>query len=298
MTNRETKQIIHQTPNQGNLQRYNWLHKKTQAKTLLSDSLLPIHYNKIIQHTMVIILVLSVLIVANTPTSYAGNNISTKEYNINPKKKIETVIGAGLLNRIHIDFATIMEVVGDESRYSIHWSGDYRNLFIFPKVEVGETIEVSFIMSGGVAQDVIFTVGDCDSKSIILRNKDKASTKYKNLNSQKTLSILDHELKYEINKMLRAMFIGDKDKYYVIDTKRIIAKNNKLLIKQEKAYRYKSLTGAVLSVKNKSTNIIRIEQSDIQHIFHNPIAVNIKQRIIQPKALAQILVVTKDSEEE
>ncbi|MEM6338605.1 MAG: type-F conjugative transfer system secretin TraK [Pseudomonadota bacterium] len=266
-------------------------HRYKQTQTVsMSRVLLHIKTNILLN---IIAIIMSCIITSFSTSSFANEfrDTSSQTYQINPKKKIATVIGAGLLNRIHIDFATIMEVVGDESKYSIHWSGDYRNLFIFPKVEAGETIEISFIMSGGIAQDFIFTVGDCPSRSIILQGAD--FTQKANSNSAKPSAIASREIQSEINQMLRAMRVGTKDKYYVRDTKRNISKTPKLLIKQTKSYRYKNLSGAVLLVQNRSKKPVKIEQADIQRIFHNGVAVYMNQRMILPKKSLQILVVTQ-----
>ena len=89
---------------------------------------------------------------------------ASTEFTYSGDKKIETVIAANELNRIGVVGGEIIEVIGDENKYALYWSGDWRNLFIKPKVEVGEIIELSLIMPQGGAQDIRFTVslfGDC-----------------------------------------------------------------------------------------------------------------------------------------
>ena len=76
------------------------------------------------------------------------------EFKYSGDKKIETVIAANELNRIFVSGGEIIEVIGDENKYALYWSGDWRNLFIKPKVEVGEIIELSLIMPQGGAQAV------------------------------------------------------------------------------------------------------------------------------------------------
>ena len=70
------------------------------------------------------------LIITFTCFSYAYANT---EFTFNPKNRIETVIGANELNRIGVVGGEIIEVIGDENKYALYWSGDWRNLFIKPK---------------------------------------------------------------------------------------------------------------------------------------------------------------------
>ncbi len=61
------------------------------------------------------------------------------QFNYSRNTKIEASIATNTLNRIGVVGGEIIEVIGDENKYAIYWSGDWRNLFIKPKVEVGET---------------------------------------------------------------------------------------------------------------------------------------------------------------
>ena len=239
---------------------------------------------------------LILILVAPATNCFASDGVAG-EYFVNPRKKIEAVIAAGELNRIAIFRGEITEIIGDESKYSIHWSSDYRNLFIYPKVDVGENIELSLIMSGGIAQDIRFTVGDCTSRTIFLSNLGRddfigaAST-----TSHKYSEIPSLQLKSEIDNMMRSMLLEVKGKYYVLDIKRTLSKNKDLYISQEKAYRYKNLSGAVLSVQNRIKENLAIKESDILGYFNNVVAINIGQRLLPAKAKMQILVITQEAD--
>jgi len=74
--------------------------------------------------------------------------MSSTEFSFSPTKTIQTAIAYGQINRIQVRNGEIMEVIGDENQYQIYWSGDYRNLFIAPKLEVGKTIELSLVLAG------------------------------------------------------------------------------------------------------------------------------------------------------
>ena len=218
-----------------------------------------------------------------------------REYFINPKEKIETVIGAGELNRIYIDSAEITEVAGDESKYTLHWSGDRRNIFIFPKVEAGETIEISLIMPGGIAQDIRFTVGDCSARRIFIYNdRNKYLINSGNINNEIYSTITGYRLKNEIDAMMRSMLSFEKGKYYILDIRRILSVTKELSIRQEKAYRYKNLSGAILSVKNKTDKIVALEEKNITDLFNNVTAINLPQKLLSPKSQTQILVITEE----
>lgn len=153
----------------------------------------------------------------------------------------------------------IIEVVGDENKYAIYWSGDWHNLFIKPKVEVGETISLSLIMPGGFAQDIRFTVLDMASQTILLNLHNKGIRS--SLTTSKILPYFDQKLKSEMVLMIRAMIEGVQGKYYVVEAERILRKTKQQLLKQIRWYRYGDLIGAVLLVKNLSSKPLLLVES-------------------------------------
>lgn len=229
----------------------------------------------------------NLLLIFFTYQAYAST-----EFTYSGDQKIETVIASNELNRIGVVGGEIIEVIGDENKYALYWSGDWRNLFIKPKVEVGETIELSLIMPSGMAQDIRFTVGDMAAQTIFI-----------NLGSEPRSSLLgkgftplaDYQLKLEIASMMRAMIEGVKGKYYVIGSKRILYRAKQRLITQEKAYRYKDLSGAVLSVKNLTSKSLTLLESDFKNLFKNPIAINLGSSLIKNGTSAQVFIITKES---
>ena len=219
------------------------------------------------------------------------------EFTFNPKNRIETVIGANELNRIFISGGEIIEVIGDENKYALYWSGDWRNLFIKPKVEVGEIIELSLIMPQGGAQDIRFTVGDTSAQTIFIN----LGSEIKSSLPGKGFTILANpQLKSEITSMMRAMIEGEKGKYYVTGLKRTLKQNKQQLVTQNAVYRYRNLSGAVLSVKNLTAKPLELLETDFSNLFKNTVAINLgsysgqKLNVIKPRATMQVFIITRE----
>ena len=226
--------------------------------------------------------------------SYAYANT---EFTFNPKNRIETVIGANELNRIGVVGGEIIEVIGDENKYALYWSGDWRNLFIKPKAEVGETIELSLIMPHGGAQDMRFTVGDTSAQTIFINLGSELKS---SLPINDVTILANTQLKSEIASMMRAMIEGEKSKYYVVGSKRTLQKTKERLVTQNVAYRYRNLSGAVLSVKNLTSKPLELLELDFSNLFKNTVAVNLgsysgqKLNVIKPRATMQVFIITRE----
>lgn len=214
------------------------------------------------------------------------------EFMYAPNKKIATVIGANELNRIYLVGGEVLEVIGEESKYSLYWSGDWRNLFIHPKVEVGEDIEISLITQKEGAQDIRFTVGDNTAKTIFINLNKKHESKPVNTRSY---HLTAPELRQEIGKMMRAMIDGEtgSGKYYVRDLKRKLKAKKSLVINQDKSYRYGNLSGAVLKAKNLTFKPLDLTEADFKGIFQDTIAINLSSPIISPKGEVRVFIIAK-----
>ncbi len=226
--------------------------------------------------------------------SYAYANT---EFTFNPKNRIETVIGANELNRIGVVGGEIIEVIGDENKYALYWSGDWRNLFIKPKAEVGETIELSLIMPHGGAQDMRFTVGDTSAQTIFIN---LGSELKPTSHAKGFIPLVNEPLKSEIASMMRAMIEGEKSKYYVTSSKRTLQKTKERLVTQNVAYRYRNLCGAVLSVKNLTSKPLELLELDFTNLFKNTLAINLGSyngnalNVIKPRATMQVFIITRE----
>lgn len=217
---------------------------------------------------------------ASTEFKYSGN------------KKIETIIAANELNRIFVSGGEIIEVIGDENKYSLYWSGDWRNLFIKPKVEVGETIELSLIMPQGGAQDIRFTVGDTAAQTIFINLGSEIKS---SLSCNGVTKLANKQLKSEISAMMRAMIENEKGKYYVTNVKRTLKQSKQRHITQQLSYRYRDLSGGVLSVKNFTSKSIDLLESDFSNLFKNTVAINLESCVIKPQATIRVFIITREA---
>jgi hypothetical protein len=223
------------------------------------------------------------------------------EFSFNPKKRIEAGIAANELNRIGVIGGEVIEVIGDENKYSLYWSGDFRNLFIKPKVEVGEIIELSLILPQGGAQDIRFTVGDMLGRTIFINLGSKDDFR---LTEKSIKPLANKELKSEIAGMMRAMINGEgcSCRYYVQELKRTIKKSKTVQITQEASYRYRNLSGAVLLIKNLTSKPLNLDEADFSNIFKNTVAINLgggnsqTMRVIKPRGAARVFIITKEGE--
>jgi hypothetical protein len=217
---------------------------------------------------------------------------ASTEFKYSVDKKIETVIAVNELNRIGVTGSEIIEVIGDENKYALYWSGDWRNLFVKPKVEVGETIELSLIMPGGQVQDIRFTVGDTAAQTIFIN---LASELKSSLPAKGVTKLANKQLKSEIAAMMRAMIESEKGKYYVTNVKRPLTQSKHRLITQNVSYRYRDLSGAVLSVKNLTSKPLDLLEPDFSNLFKNTLAINLESCVIKPQATIRVFIITREA---
>jgi len=233
------------------------------------------------------------LLIIEVCTAYSV--YASTEFKYSGDKKIETVIGANELNRIGIIGGEIIEIIGDENKYALYWSGDWRNLFIKPKVEVGEIIELSLIMPQGEVQDMRFTVGDTTSQTIFINLGNMVRAISSSPVSGCFHPLSDPKLKSEIASMMRAMIEGEKGKYYVMSVKRILKQNKQQLVTQNGAYRYRDLSGALLEVKNLTSKSLDLLELDFKNLFKSTVAINLKSCVIRPRATMQVFIITRET---
>jgi len=217
---------------------------------------------------------------------------ASTEFKYSGDKKIETVIAANELNRIGVVGGEIIEVIGDENKYALYWSGDWRNLFIKPKAEVGEIIELSLIMPQGGAQDIRFTVGDTAAQTIFIN---LGSEPRSSLSGKGFTPLANPQLKPAIAAMMRAMIEGEKGKYYVVGSKRTLQQTKEQLISQNVSYRYRDLSGAVLLVKNLTSKSLDLLESDFKNLFKSTVAINLGSCVIKPRATVQVFIITRET---
>ena len=231
------------------------------------------------------------LLVTCLGVCYAATTFASHEYKFSPRRQIDAVIATGTVNRIQINGGALIEVVGDESKYALYWSSDHRNIFITPKIVVGETLEMSLIFAGGQAQDLRLTVGDGGAATIFINMNNSALA-----SDNVKWTVTDKTQLAEVASMLRSMIADTKDKYYVLPIKREFKKNykhSKLKITQSKAYRYKDLNGAVLMIENSGFKPILLSNEDFKDVFKNTLAINVEAETIKPRAKGRVFIITR-----
>lgn len=197
---------------------------------------------------------------------------------------LTAIIAGNEVNRLGVRSGELLEVIGDESKYELYWSGDNRNLFIKPKVEIGENLSISLIFADGWVQDLRLTVGDIVAQTILFE-------------SDQLTGIRRQALMLEINAMMRSMNQGIKGKYYVMEQQRTIVKNKQRVITQQQAYRYEKLSGAILSVKNLTDQLVKLQEQDFNDLFQGTIAISLTSQWLEPRGKAQILIITREADD-
>jgi hypothetical protein len=113
----------------------------------------------------------SLLVLAVIILGQSVNASSAKIYNYKPHNRISTCIGFKSQNRINFGSYGIKEIIGDESLYQLLHDSMGNNIFILPKVSVGETIEITIVSNGNKVQDLSLKVIDDFGQTIIIYDR-------------------------------------------------------------------------------------------------------------------------------
>ena len=207
-------------------------------------------------------------------------------FKLNSQSRIKTQISKSGLNRITMLPHRITQVTGDESKYKLKFDEDGSNIYIMPTGKIGETIELSIKSSTNLVQDMLLEVADIAGRSIYLQQDNSTEKSGKLINA-------------EIKSMLRSMRSGEKGKYYVQASNRIIASKLGLDIRQVQTYRWAGLVGAVIEIENKSKVKVNISEQDIAALYQQVRAVSIDGIFssIAGKSKIRAYVITLDKEE-
>jgi len=208
-------------------------------------------------------------------------------FKLNSQNRIKTQISKSGLNRITMLPHRITQVTGDESKYKLKFDEDGSNIYIMPTGKIGETIELSIKSSTNLVQDMLLEVADIAGRSIYLQQDNATAVEGKLINA-------------EIKSMLRSMRSGEKGKYYVQASNRIIANKLGLYIRQVQTYRWEGLVGAVIEIENKSKLPVNISEQDIASLYQKVRAVSIDgiYPSIGAKSKVRAYVITVDKEED
>lgn len=178
-------------------------------------------------------------------------------------------------NRISFGNTSIAQIVGDESQYNIILDKKNKNIFLTPKVEIGESLELSIIDLSGHVVDLELTVKAIESQLIKINPR--------NIVAQNTDT--------EPLQMMRAMLSNKGDKYFVTEMQRNLGTINGLDILQIKSYKYGQWVGAELLVTNSLKKPVILTESDFSSLFAS-VAINIQKLLLSPKAKARVIIIT------
>lgn len=186
-------------------------------------------------------LILSIAVIILTTNAA----LAEQTYCYKQGSRIKAVISKDHLNRIWFSGKSIIEVIGDSTKYKILQDAAYKNLFIIPLAAIGEDIEMSVIEAGGRTIDLSLRVTNSEGQIIFIEEK-------KNCYSKSTD-------KGEIARLMRYMHSGKPDKYIVDTSKRQIhaLESQGLKIRQDMSYRYGPYVGAKLTITNISSDIFK-----------------------------------------
>lgn len=232
------------------------------------------------------ILTIYVCTILMSSTSFAEQTYCLKQ-----GSRIKAVISKDHLNRIWFSGKSIIEVIGDSTKYKILQDAVGKNLFITPLAAIGEDIEMSVIDAGGRTIDLSLRVAGSTGQIIFI--EEKKNCYEKNTDNQ------------EIARLMRYMHSGKPDKYIVDASKREIhaLESQGLKIRQDMSYRYGPYVGAKLTITNISSGIFKkgkdIELTDcmLNQIFEGEhVMIRKNCSILRPSRNCCVLMALKEVE--
>ncbi len=232
------------------------------------------------------ILTIYVCTILMSSTSFAEQTYCLKQ-----GSKIKAVISKDHLNRIWFSGKSIIEVIGDSTKYKILQDAVGQNLFITPLAAIGEDIEMSVIDSGGRTIDLSLRVAGTTGQIIFIEEKKDCYPK--------------SEANQEVIRLMRYMHSRKPDKYIIDTQQRDIhtLESQGLKIRQDMSYRYGPYVGAKLTITNISSGIFKkgkdIELTDclLNQIFEGEHAMIRKNcSILHPGRNCRVLIALKEVE--
>lgn len=221
---------------------------------------------------LAIIFTMVVAFTAYMPVSFAGELITAP-------------ISKGGINRISAFPYHIKEIIGDKSKYEFLSSGDGSNIFIVPKVKLGDQLELAVITSNGSIYDLLLEVQKDSAPTIHLKALKENHSRYLSYNKTDE----------QVLKMISHMSSGNYGNYHVQNTHRNIANNLGLRIRQTQVWRFDNLIGAVINIRNLSRNTKSLKENDFKSLFKQTKAISIiGGNILSSWTSSKLLVVAED----
>lgn len=165
------------------------------------------------------------------------------------------------LNRINMMPYAISQIVGNGAKYEVKIDNDSKSFYIKPLCEIGETIELSIKTLNNNFFDIELKVVEGNGRTIYLCNSEIEEERDK---------IIGEEAKLMVNAMKK----GEVGKYYVKDVEKYFPNELNLEIRQVKSYKYDNIHGAILLVRNQSSDTISLKERYFAELFENSVAVS------------------------
>lgn len=266
---------------------------------------------KIIKIIAMIVMLLIVLIARTT--------FAAQEFEYIPGNKIKAKISSSNINRIEFGKIGIAQIIGDDRKYKIIVDNKAQNIFLLPKVQANQTLELALVGFSGDIADLVLESQDIEGQVIrILTDSFYNNSTFFSTSNSSPNSLSDSYFgnlfcnfsnnashssikiqEREIAQMMRSMISGKEGKYYVTRVKRKIdrLRNIGLLIEQDRIYRYGKLIGARLAVTNKKPRKpVYLKESDFSNLFDFCLATSIEKTVLPARSKGFVWVVAKEQD--
>jgi hypothetical protein len=227
-------------------------------------------------------LVLALSLITNNVQAKALDTNGKAELIIDYKKPIAIELSSNFINRINFKNNRISKIIGDQSKLTSVLSSDGSHLFLTSKTAAGNEFDISVLDIHAEVFDLHLIVKETTKPTLVTLAKPKSKEIDANLS------------KGEANAMIKAMKLGQQDKYYVsvVDREISLLLPSNLKTKQYAQYRYGKLYGACFEIKNIShKNLIAFSDVEVAASFENVIAVSLDNNVLQPLKSTKVFVV-------
>lgn len=244
---------------------------------------------------MKIVLIIITMVVA--AISSISNAFAAQEFEYIPGNKINAKISANNVNRIEFGKIGIAQVIGDETKYKIVTDNRAQNIFLLPRLQDLDSLELSLVSFSGDVADLVLKP-DEDIEGQIIRISTNSNNKSPSIKLQ------------EVTKMMKSMMLDKEDKYYVTRVKRKIENSNiqgnstikssisELSIEQDRIYQFGKIIGARLIVTNKKgKSAVCLSEADFSNLFDSCLAVTLEKPVLFPKGKGFVWIVTEEEKD-
>ena len=195
--------------------------------------------------------------------------------------KINAKISATGLNRISNPPYQIIQVTGDDTKYSLKSDDDGANIYLMPIVKRGEHIELILKNNIGQSHDLVLEVAHIKGQSLVIDSKSSNSTTAPN----------------DLVPMFTAMKENLAGKYYVKNLKKELAPLGQLQVMQTQLYKWKDISGGVFEIANKTKTFLPLDIELLQKRFINVEAYWTEQSYLNPREKTRVFIIQRNIEQ-